>query len=199
MACAGTRLPPTFDTRGHGHFLWSSDALTPVLRDSGAKTEVENSTRLDGVGYICLIVADPWWRQGLAGVHSHQQTALERAQRRLCVACAWVTVGSVAINLLLPARILARVVQHAAPVEARVAEGEANRAALYLAAERNDTEALGVQLACGARMNQPGNTDAGDTPLMAAARCGSTDAVALLLECGVDWRQCNNNGTCSEE
>ena len=195
----GSRLPPTFDTRGHGHFLRSSDALTPVPRDAGAEAEAGNGTRPDGtIGYICLIVADPWWRQGLAGAHSHPQTALERAQRRLCVACAWVTAGSVAIKLL-PAPVLARAVQHGAPVEARVAEGETNRPALYLAAERDDTEALGLQLACGARMNQPGNTDAGDTPLMAAARCGSTQAVALLLECGVDWRQCNNNGTCSGE
>lgn len=68
-------------------------------------------------------------------------------------------------------------------------------AALYMAAEHNDTKTMELQLACGARMNQPSSTEAGDTPLMAAARYGSAEAVSLLLDCGVDWMQCNSNGS----
>ena len=69
------------------------------------------------------------------------------------------------------------------------------RTALYLAAEHNHTAVLEDLLASGAHMNQPDTTEAGDSALMAAARRGSVEATALLLECGVDWRQLNSTGS----
>lgn len=213
----GSHHPRTFDRRGHGHFLRSREALIPpappCALPSGSKAEDErlrswpatrpshtslssqsSAAQPGGLGYTCLIVTDPWWRVGL--VHSRaQQTALECAQRRLCVACSWITPGSSAITNLLPVHILARVLQQGTLVEEQTAEADSDgRTALYLAAEHNHTTALELQLACGAHMNQP-STEAGDTPLMTAARCGSTEAVSLLLECGVNWRQQNNNGS----
>ncbi len=212
----GSHHSRTFDRRGHGRFLRSREALSPPapareLQPAGRKAESERLSRWpdsrtgsssrssagqpDGLGYTCLIAADPWWRVGL--VHAHaEQTVLERAQRRLCVACSWITPGSSLTTSLLPAHILAHVLQHGALLEERTAESDSDGCtALYRAAEHGHTTALELQLANGARMNQPSTTEAGDTPLMAAARRGSTEAVSLLLECGADWRQSNNNGS----
>lgn len=161
---------------------------------------------------VTLLRAEPWWRQGLAA----RPTPLEAAQRRLCAACALLPALPRAVadrlgrlvlvsapTLLPAAQLLLEASAGGDPAEVRrrleeihssdnpgsadSADAMTGKTAVYLAAERNHTAALAILVSNGANMNAPDRTDTVDSPLVAAARHGSKDALLLLLECGVDW------------